>query len=36
LAYASRQPGAHLMVPKGDGELSLEDVPEAEVIATSR
>jgi len=36
LAYASRQPGAHLMVPKGDGELSLEDVPEAEVIATSQ
>ena len=33
IAYASRQPGAHLMVPKGDEELSLEDLPEAEVVS---
>ena len=33
IAYASRQPGAHLMVPKGDEDLSLEDLPEAEVVA---
>ena len=34
IAYASRQPGAHLMVPKGDEDLSLEDLPEAEVIVS--
>lgn len=33
IAYASRQPGAHVMVPSGDEELSLEDLPEAEVVA---
>jgi len=33
IAYASRQPGAHVMVPKGDEDLSLEDLPEAEVVA---
>ena len=33
IAYAARQPGAHVMVPKGDEELSLEDLPEAEVVA---
>jgi len=36
LAYASRQPGAHLMVPEGDDQLSLEDVPDAEVVAAAR
>jgi hypothetical protein len=35
LAYASRQPGAHLMVPKGDEDLSLEDLPDAEVVAAA-
>ena len=33
IAYASRQPGAHVMVPSGDAELSLEDLPKAEVVA---
>jgi hypothetical protein len=36
LAYASRQPGAHLMVARGDEELSLEDVPEAEVVGAAK
>ena len=35
IAYASRQPGAHVMVPSGDEELSLEDLPDAEVISAS-
>ena len=33
MAYAARQPGAHVMVPRGDEHLSLEDLPEAEVVA---
>lgn len=32
MAYAARQPGAHLVVPGGDGDLDLEELPEAEVI----
>jgi hypothetical protein len=32
IAYAARQPGAHVMVPSGDEELTLEDLPEAEVV----
>jgi hypothetical protein len=32
IAYAARQPGAHVMVPKGDEDLSLEDLPEAEIV----
>ena len=32
MAYAARQPGAHVMVPRGDEHLSLEDLPEAEVV----
>jgi hypothetical protein len=35
VAYASRQPGAHVMVPDGD-DGSLEDLPEAEVVAARR
>jgi hypothetical protein len=35
IAYAARQPGAHVMVPDGDDELSLEDLPEAEVVGTA-
>jgi hypothetical protein len=32
LAYAAKQPGAHLVVPKGEGEDALANVPEAEVV----
>jgi hypothetical protein len=35
LAYASRQPGAHLMVPEGEDALGTEELPEAEVIAAT-
>ena len=35
IAYASRQPGAHVMVPSGDEDLGLEDLPEAEVVSAS-
>jgi hypothetical protein len=34
IAYAARQPGAHVMVPRGDDALSLEDLPEAEVVGS--
>lgn len=33
LAYAAKQPGAHIVVPKGEGEDALGDLPEAEVVA---
>jgi hypothetical protein len=33
IAYAARQPGAHVLVPEGDDELSIENLPEGEVIA---
>jgi hypothetical protein len=37
MVYAAHQPGAHVMVPRGDEELGLEDLPEAEVVgSTSR
>ena len=36
LAYASRQPGAHLILPKGDEALRLENLPEAEVVGAPR
>src|SRR5262249_26117892 len=32
LAYAGRQPGARLLVPAGDGEAALDDLPDAEVV----
>jgi hypothetical protein len=32
LAYAAKQPGAHIVVPKGEGEDVLDDLPEAEVV----
>jgi hypothetical protein len=31
VAYAARQPGAHLVVPD-DGELALDDMPDAEQV----
>ena len=36
VAYASRQPGGHVMVPKGDEDLQLEDLPEAEVVPAGK
>jgi hypothetical protein len=33
IAYAARQPGAHVLVPEGDENLSIEDLPEGEVVA---
>jgi hypothetical protein len=35
VAYATRQPGPHLMMPAGDAELTLDDLPDAELIPTS-
>jgi hypothetical protein len=32
IAYAARQPGVHLVVPVGDGETALDDLPDAEVV----
>ena len=34
IEYAARQPGSHLLLPDGDPDLTLEDLPEAEVIPT--
>lgn len=36
VAYAARQPGGHVMVPKGDEDLQLEDLPEAEVVPAGK
>jgi hypothetical protein len=33
-AYAARQPGSHVMVPRNDGDLDLEELPEAEVVGS--
>ena len=32
LEYASRQPGAHVLVPEGDPDFALADLPEAEAV----
>ena len=34
--YAGRQPGAHIVVPDGDPDLDLADLPEAEVVPTTK
>lgn len=34
--YAARQPGARLLVPAGDDEEELADLPEAEVVPAGR
>ena len=36
LEYAAKEPGARIMVPAGDPDLDLSDMPEAEAIATSK
>lgn len=36
LEYAGRQPAAHIVVPEGDPDLELGDLPEAEVVPTAR
>jgi hypothetical protein len=32
LAYAAREPGARLLVPEGDPDLDISDLPEAEAV----
>jgi hypothetical protein len=32
--YAAREPGAHVMVPEGDPDLDVSDMPEAESVST--
>jgi hypothetical protein len=32
LEYASRQPGSRIMVPEGDEDLDVSDMPEAEAV----
>ena len=34
--YAGRQPGARIVVPDGDPDLDLADLPEAEVVPTTK
>lgn len=34
--YAAREPGAHLVVPQGDEDLNIEDLPEAEVVPAEK
>jgi hypothetical protein len=34
IAYAARQPGAHVLVPDGEDALSVEDLPGGEVVRT--
>lgn len=34
--YAARQPAAHIIVPEGDPDLKLEDLPEAEMVPVGR
>jgi hypothetical protein len=36
LQYAANQPGAHVMVPDGDPDLDVSDLPEAEAISATR
>lgn len=36
LDYAGRQPGAHVLVPDGDPDLDVSDLPEAEAIPANR
>lgn len=34
--YAGRQPGSRIVVPDGDPDLDLADVPEAEIVPTAK
>lgn len=34
LEYAARQPGAHILVPEGDEDLDVSELPEAEAVAS--
>jgi len=34
MEYAARQPGAHVLVPEGDPDLDIKDLPEAEAVRT--
>jgi hypothetical protein len=36
LEYAAGQPGARIMVPEGDEDFDVSDLPEAEAVSTSR
>ena len=36
LEYAARQPGAHVLVPDGDPDLDVSDLPEAEAVSATR
>ena len=36
LEYAGRQPGAHIVVPDGDPDLELGDLPDAEVVPSPK
>ena len=36
IAYAAKQPGAHVLVPAGDEDLTIEDMPDAEVIGVAK
>lgn len=36
LEYAARQPGSRVLVPAGDPDLDVGDLPEAEAIPTAR
>ena len=36
IEYAARQPGAHVLVPDGDPDLDVSDMPEAEAISATR
>ena len=35
MEYASRQPGAHVLVPDGDPDLDIKDLPQAETVPTA-
>ncbi|MGH9884266.1 MAG: hypothetical protein ACREBE_01980 [bacterium] len=36
IEYAANQPGARVLVPDGEPDLSIQDLPEAEVVPTGR
>ena len=35
MEYAARQPAAHVLVPDGDPDLDIADLPEAEAVRTA-
>ena len=36
IAYAARQPGAHILVPQGEDDLDLSDMPDAETVGAAK